>query len=91
MISIGVIVAVYLYFIFFAREVQDRSNVINLFLFHILITLSYFILVIGELVGFENAFGAFLKDHFMGLLSKLSFSSYTLFYGVTLMIINSRK
>lgn len=90
-LSASALISVYLYFIFIAHKIHSKGNLAFLFVFHIIVVLSYFAIVAGELVGFENAFGALLKDYFMGLISKISFSSYTIFYGVSLMIINSRK
>lgn len=61
------------------------------FVFKLVVPLGYTLLVLGELMGFENPIGSVLKDYFMSAISKLSFCSYSIFYGVTLMIINSRK
>lgn len=41
------------------------------------------------MLGFENIWGALLKDRFMNVASRLSFSSYTVYYGVCMVIINS--
>jgi hypothetical protein len=60
-------------------------------LFHVILPLGYALLLLPDILGFESVVGAFFKDKFMNVISKLSFSSYSIFYLVSLLISNSRK
>ena len=51
--------------------------------------LCYCLLILPEMLGFGNIWGVLLKDRFMNVASRLSFSSYTIYYGVCMTIINS--
>lgn len=67
-----------------------KINQVVFQLFHLLVPFCYALLLLPEIVGFENVVGALFRDKFMNIISKLSFCSYTLFYFVTLVVTNSR-
>jgi hypothetical protein len=60
-------------------------------MFHVILPLGYALLVVPEMMGFGNVVGAFFRDRFLNVISKLSFSSYSIYYLVSLLISNSRK
>jgi hypothetical protein len=85
------IALVYLYLLLLIDWVPPMPNQLLLQLFHLLYPLSFAALLLPEMLGFENVVGALFRDHFMNILSKLSFCSYTIFYLATLLITNTRK
>lgn len=70
--------------------ISNKANQIIYQLFHFVVPCCYALLLLPEILGFENVVGALFRDKFMNIISKLSFCSYTLFYFVTLEVINSR-
>lgn len=58
-------------------------------LFHGIVPLCFALLLLPEILGFESLWGALFKDNFMNVASKLSFSSYTIYYLICIVLVNA--
>lgn len=90
-ISLGVLTLISLHQLFFIYTQPEKVSQLIYQLFRIVFPISLLLLIMPEMLGFENIWGTLFKDRFMNIASKLSFSSYTLYMMVAVTIVNELK